>query len=81
MLHVFRDLLSENFSEYLTDMRFVPHISINRKNTINDVAKEQLGQSLEEFNTSTLVCEKVSLRAIKTMENKSPGEVCCESLV
>ena len=27
-----RDLLSENFLEHLTDIRFVPHISIYRKN-------------------------------------------------
>ena len=59
LLHVLRDLLSENFSEYLTDIRFVPHISIYRKNTMNDVTKEQLGQSLEEFNTGTLICERV----------------------
>ena len=81
LLHVFRVLLSENFAEYLIDMRFVPHISVFRKNKINDIDKEQLGHSLEEFNTGTFVCEKVSLRAIKTTENKSPGDVCCESLV
>ena len=81
LLHVFRDLINENFAEFLIDMRFVPHISIFRKNTMDDIAKEQLGQSLEEFNTGTLVCEKVSLRAIKTTENKSPGDVCYDSLV
>ena len=57
LLHVFRDLLNENFAGFCIDMHFVPHISIFRKNTMDDIAKEQLGQGLEEFNTGTLVCD------------------------
>ena len=81
MFSVFRDLNNENFAEFLIDMRFIPHISIFRKNTMDDISKEQLGQSLENHNTGTLVCEKIALRAIKTTENKTPREICCESLV
>ena len=81
LLHVFRDLINENFAEFIVDVRFIPHISIFRKNTMDDMSKEQLGQSLNRHNTGTLVCEKITLRAIKTTENKSPREIASESIV
>ena len=81
LLHVFRDLINENFTEYIVDARFIPHISIFRKNTMDDVSKEQLGQSLDGHNTGTLVCEKITLRAIKTSENRNPREIASESMV
>ena len=81
LLHVFRDLINENFTEFIVDGRFIPHISVFRKNTMDDVSKEQLGQSLDGHNTGILVCEKITLRAIKTSENKSPREVASESMV
>ena len=73
LLHVFRDLINENFTEFIVDGRFIPHISV--------FSKEQLGQSLDGHNTGILVCEKITLRAIKTTENKSPREVASESMV
>ena len=72
LLQVFRDLTNKNFTEFIVHGCFLPHISVFRKNTMDAISKEQLGQSLDGYNTGTLVCEKINLRAIKTTENKSP---------
>ena len=36
LLQVFRDLINENFTEFIVDGRFIPHISVFRKNTMDD---------------------------------------------
>ena len=73
-------MVGESLGEYLTDLRFQPHITIFRKNEMNTTEREQLGQSLEEFSTGSLICDRVALRRGKT-ENQAAGEVSAASLI
>ena len=64
LLQVFRDLINENFTELIVDGHFIPHISVFRKNTMDDISKEQLGQSLDGHNTVILILAKVKIRTL-----------------
>ena len=80
LIHILRDLVGESLGEYLVDLCFQPHITLFRRNEMNVTEREQLGQSLEEFSTGSLICDRVALQRGKT-ESQAAGEVSAQSLM
>ena len=61
-----RHLIEEELSQYLTDLRFSPHLTLFTGNKMGEKERNQLAESLTHVRTSAFSCDNITLRSKKT---------------
>ena len=75
LIKAFREILEDDVGNHITDGRFMPHISIFKRNTMNDVTKKQLAESVQFMKLGPIVATGASLRSKKDKARNILSEI------
>ena len=59
-------MIDDSLEAFLTDLRFNAHLTVFRKNELEDTEKAQIVASMREYKLPSLVIKKCTLRERKT---------------
>ena len=65
-LKILRELVEDEVESYITDRRFLPHLTIYRKCATNEEVKEGVKSSVKKIKLECLTIEAITLRGRKT---------------
>jgi 2'-5' RNA ligase len=64
-VQVLRELIEDEADPYLTDGRFMPHLTVYRKCATNEETRRSVEASVQEMKLGCILVEKVTLRERK----------------
>jgi 2'-5' RNA ligase len=72
-----RHLIEEELGQYLTDLRFSPHLTLFTNNKMGEKERNQLAESLSHIRTGSFSCNNITLRTKKTADSPSIEVLAC----
>ena len=64
-VQVLRELVEDEVGQYLTDWRFVPHLTVYKKSVTNEVLRRSVEAAAQDMRLGCIVVEKITLREKK----------------